>query len=131
MKHLTILASVLVLATLAGCSGKDQVIEATGTAALDAYADKNLSRGQVIAMAKRAALLDAQRNLLETYAGTFLDSETDVKNFVTQNDRVISRTGGMLRGVHKVGDKLSPDQSAWIVTVRAHTSELKAQLNRR
>jgi hypothetical protein len=131
MNRFLALACILSLAVVAGCAGSDEIIEATGTAALDAYADKGYSRGQIIALAKRAALLDAQRNLLETYAGTFLDSETAVKNFVTQNDAVISRSGGLLRGVRQVDDRLSPDQSAYIVKVRTRESELKAALHRR
>ena len=130
MKRNFALFGLLLVVALAGCAS-DPIVTATGAAALDAYKGRDISRAQAILLAKRAALIDAQRNLLEEYAGTFLTSESEVRDFVAQNDRIVSRTGGLIKGVHRVSDRLSPDQTAWIVTVRARESDIKAALKKR
>ena len=117
------------VAGLAGCAA-DAVITAQGSAALDAYEGRGLSRAQVILMAKRAALVDAQRNLLEEYAGTFLNSETEVRNFVAEHDYVISRSGGLIKGVRRAAEQLTPDNTAIIVHVTTRRSDLEAALRR-
>ena len=130
MKRNLALFGLLLTVALAGCAG-NEIITATGTAALDAYKGRDLSRAQAILLAKRAALIDAQRNLLEEYAGTFLETRSEVKDFVAQNDHIISRSGGLIKGVHRVSERLSPDNSAIIVTVRALESDIEAALKKR
>lgn len=130
MKRNLALFGLLLAVALSGCAS-NEIIRATGTAALDAYKGRNLTRGQIIPLAKRAALVDAQRNLLEEYAGTFLTSETEIKDFVAKYDRIISRTGGLIKGAHPVDERLSPDNTAYIVTVRARKSDIKAALDER
>jgi len=130
MKRNLALFGLLLVVALAGCAS-DPIVRATGTAALDAYKGRDISRAQAILLAKRAALIDAQRNLLEEYAGTFLTSESEVKDFVAQNDRIISRTGGLIKGVHRLSERLTPDNSAITVTVRARESDIKAALKKR
>jgi hypothetical protein len=124
------LMGLFLLTLLTGCAANER-LRATGTGSLDAYGDRGLTRGQIIPLAKRAAMIDAQRNLLEAYAGTFLDSQTEVRNFVTENDRVISQSGGLIRGVHLISEQLAPDNSAVIVTVEAWSKDIKASLKRR
>ena len=129
-RSLVWLAGLLLLASLTGCAS-NEILRATGTGALDAYKGRNLTRGQIIPLAKRAAMIDAQRNLLEAYAGTFLESQTEVKNYVAENDRIISRSGGLIKGVHLLSEQLAPDQSAVIVTVQAYSDDLRAALKKR
>jgi len=130
MKRNLALLGLLLAAALAGCASS-RTVTATGTAALDVYKGRDISRAQAILLAKRAALVDAQRNLLEEYAGTFLQSESEVKDFVAQNDRIISRSGGLIKGVHRVSERLSPDNTAIIVTVRALESDIEAAVKKR
>jgi hypothetical protein len=48
-------------------------------------------------MAKRAAVLDARRNLLETVKGVTVDAQTTVQNFMTTNDIVVTRVSGIVK----------------------------------
>ena len=130
MKRYLALFGLLLAIALTGCAG-DRIIRAQGTAALDAYAGRNLTRGQIVPLARRAALIDAQRNLLEEYAGTFLTSETEIKDFVAQHDRIITQSRGLIKGVRSVAANLSPDNTAYIVTVEARQSDIKAALTKR
>jgi hypothetical protein len=127
-KHVAILC-LLLAGSAAGCTS--QPIRATGAAAVDAYESETLSRAQKILLAKRGAMVDAQRNLIEEYAGTFLSSETEVRDFVARHDRVISRSGGLLRGVRKVDEQWTPDNAAVVVTVESTLADLEAVLKRR
>ena len=128
MKKYLALFGLLLAVSLTGCA---RIIRAQGTAALDAYAGRNLTRGQIVPLARRAALVDAQRNLLEEYAGTFLTSETEIKDFVAKHDRIITQSRGLIKGVHAVSALLSPDNTAYIVTVEALESDIKVALTKR
>ena len=121
------LAVALATAIAAGCAS-NRTITGTGEAALDAYLQKGLTRGQAINMAKRTALIVAQRDLIERYAGTFLSSQTQIDDFVAQSDRIIATTGGLVRGVEIVRVELSPDQTVYLVVVEAKEKELRQTL---
>ena len=60
-------------------------------------------------MAKRAAQVDAYRNLSETIYGLEIDSTTTVKDFVTQNDIIKTRLNVILRGAKVVDERYKPD----------------------
>ena len=128
-RSLVLLGSVVV-ASFVGCAG-NQIITATGVAPLDAYKDRDRSPTQVALLATRAALVAAQRNLFEQYAGTFLSSETEIRDFVTESDRIRSRSGGLLRGVQVVSAEPNAAQTAMVVTVRVRESDLEAALKQR
>ncbi len=71
------------------------VIEAKGIGAPPAHlAGKPSARP----MAIRAAQLDAYRNLLEITKGVRVDSTTHVKDFVTQNDTIMTSVRGLVKG---------------------------------
>ena len=55
------------------------------------------------AMARRAAVADAQRNLLEILQGVNVDAETTVENAMA-NDVIRTRVKGVLRGARPVGN---------------------------
>lgn len=48
-------------------------------------------------MAKRAAILDARRNLLETVKGVTVDAQTTVQNFMTTSDIVVTKVSGVVK----------------------------------
>ncbi|HNZ66420.1 MAG TPA: hypothetical protein PKM32_03515, partial [Planctomycetota bacterium] len=50
-------------------------------------------------MARRAAQVDAQRNMGETMYGVKLDSKTEVRDFICQSDRITASFNGIVRGV--------------------------------
>lgn len=49
-------------------------------------------------MARRAAIMDAYRQLLEALKGVRINSKTTVKDFVTENDEIAAATAGFLKG---------------------------------
>lgn len=114
--------------TLAGCASNDQIVTGTGESALDAYLQKGMTRGQAVPLARRAATLVAQRDLIERYAGTFLTSETEIRNFVAESDRILARSEGLVKGTRVVRAELSPDQTVYMVEVEARLADLKKSL---
>jgi hypothetical protein len=69
------------------------VVEAIGIGAPPA---KPINMAQARAMAKRAAVIVARRNLLEIIKGVRIDSMTLVKDFVVQSDIIRSQVDGYL-----------------------------------
>ncbi len=126
MRKLVLLVAAAA-ALAAGCAG-NRKITGTGEAALDAYTKRGMTRGQAVNLAKRTALLVAQRDLIERYAGTFLTSQTQIDDFVTSSDRILATTGGLIKGVKIVNVQLSPDQTVYSVVVQAREKDLRATL---
>ncbi len=60
------------------------------------------SLGQARALARRAAMVDAQRNLLEIINGVKVDSETTVENFVVTQDIIKTNVSGVVKGARLV-----------------------------
>lgn len=75
-------------------------VRATGTGVLD---PDNPNVAQARLMAERAAVVVAQRNLLETVQGVRVDSETRVENFMTDYDVIYTRVEGIVRNTHQLG----------------------------
>lgn len=90
-----------------------RVVRARGFGVLDP-ADENLSRARL--MAERAAVVVAQRNLLEIIKGVRVDSDTKVENFVTRYDVIYTRVEGVIKGARQTGPARY-DSAAGIVEV--------------
>ncbi|OQX62688.1 MAG: hypothetical protein B5M56_05710 [Desulfococcus sp. 4484_241] len=60
-------------------------------------------------MAIRAAQLDAYRNLLELVQGVRVSSTTLVKNYVTENDVIMTRVDGLVKGAKTVKTEYMSD----------------------
>ena len=60
-------------------------------------------------MARRAAIVDAQRNLLETIAGIKVDAKTTVQNFELANDVVKTQVSGMVRNSKIINEQQLAD----------------------
>lgn len=71
-------------------------------------------------MARRAAVVDAQRNLLETLKGVSIDAETTVSNLIA-DDRIQATVKGVLRGARPVGDPVYHDDGSVEVTLAVQT----------
>lgn len=87
-------------------------IEAVGFGVPPANA---FSPAQARNMARRAAIADAQRNLLEAVQGVQVDSETTVENLAVASDVINTKMSGMLKGYRIVNEQQMPDGSYQVV----------------
>ncbi|QDR83181.1 LPP20 family lipoprotein [Sporomusa termitida] len=91
-------------------------VEATGTGVPSSIAK---SPAQARLMARRAAIVDAQRNLLESIEGVKITAETTVKNFETTNDTVRTQVTGIVKGSKIVNEQQVFD-GTYQVTLRVN-----------
>lgn len=71
--------------------------------------------GRAKIMGRRAAIVDAQRNLVETIQGTAVDSETTVNNFILTDDVVKTKVSGLIKGATVVDEELLEDNMYRVV----------------
>lgn len=124
MKYLvsvvTIICSILLLSTTSSFAGQNKemvnwekgVIQATGFGVPPAQIT---SPQQASFMAKRAAVVDAYRNLAEAINGVQVDAETTVQNFQVTNDTVHSKVSALVRGASIIKEQQFPDGTYQIV----------------
>ncbi len=87
-----------------------QVITAKGWGVIDT----TMSPPQARLMATRAAMVVAQRNLLEIIKGVTIQSETKVEDFETKYDYITSELNGVVRGAKMLG---SPKEKDGVIEV--------------
>ncbi len=78
----------------------DRTVRARGTGVMDPGAR---NKAQAKLMAERAAVVVAQRNLLEIVKGVRVDSDTRVENFMLDYDVVYTRVEGFIKGARQRG----------------------------
>lgn len=90
---------------------KQGVVEAVGTGVppYEAYP------AQARAMAKRAAVVDAQRNLLEAIHGVQVTAETTVQNFAIADDTIKTKVSGIVKGAKIVHEQQFADGTYQII----------------
>ena len=69
-------------------------------------------RGNILA--RRAAVVDAQRNLAEMIQGVQIDSETVMENLVIASDGVRSKVSAMVKGARIVDEGVNADGSYFV-----------------
>ena len=115
--NITLLVSTLVLVFAAGI-----VPGQTPT--------QTMTREQSRLLAKRAAILDAQRNLAETIYGLRIDSRTTVRNFITENDTIRTRVNTILKGARVTDTRYERDGTC-TVKMEVPVAALQRVLRRR
>ena len=69
----------------------------------------NMPAGSAKVLARRAAVVEAQRNLLESVKGVAVDSETTVENFMLKSDIIHTKVNGIITGARVVSEEMQPD----------------------
>ncbi|MCB1646659.1 MAG: hypothetical protein KDI36_14465 [Pseudomonadales bacterium] len=85
-------------------SAADAVLEAQGMGTVDMTKARNKVQARL--MAKRAAIADAQRNLLEAMEGVRITSGTTVKDAQLESDVIANRVKGLLKGAFVVSQNV-------------------------
>jgi len=75
-----------------------------------------VNEAQARLMARRAAQLDALRNLAEKIKGIHITSRTLVRDFITESDEIQSRVEAIIKGA-KIIEEKERDDGSWQVTV--------------
>ena len=83
--------------------------EGFGTPPAGAYGSK------ASIMARRAAIVDAQRNLAEQINGVQVDAETTVENFVISSDLVKTKVSALIKGAMVIEEQMMPDGAYRVV----------------
>jgi hypothetical protein len=78
------------------------------------------AEGQKKFRAKRAAVVVAQRNLLELIKGVRIDSQTTVENGMLKSDIIKSSVSGMIKGATIVSNKYNRDYRSSVATLKIH-----------
>lgn len=110
------LAAFLVLTSLkvdAATDWNTGVISATGTG----IPTPGTVGAQARVLAKRAAMADAYRQLLEMTQGVQVDAETTVEMMMTTSDIIRTKVSGVIKGARIVSENITPD-GAYEVTMQ-------------
>ena len=104
---LVVLSAASVLAAPAGGIDWDQAViraEGAGVAPTTAY-----NSVQARLMARRAAIVDAYRQLAEQIKGVNVDATTTVQNMMMTNDTVTTKVSALVQGARIVDEKVLPE----------------------
>lgn len=112
MRWILLLGSLL-LVNLA--KAEDGLLTATGFGTADLTAVK--VKAQAKMMARRAAILDAQRNLAEQVRGIKLTGGTTMQEYEISSDIVATRVKGLLMGAFETDQTVIEDEQSVTVEV--------------
>ena len=73
--------------------------------------DNITNMAQAHIMARRAAIIDGYRNLLEAIDGINVESNTTVQNFAVTDDNVKTSVSGLIQGARIINEQALPDGS--------------------
>ena len=110
------LAAFLILTSMkvdAATDWNSGVISATGTG----IPTTGTTGAQARILARRAAIADAYRQLLEMTKGVQVDAETTVEMMMVTSDTIRTRVSGIINGARIVNEQITPD-GAYEVTMQ-------------
>ncbi len=81
--------------------------------------DPTLPQGKAVVLAKRAAEIDAKRQILEFVKGVKIDSETTVGDAMSGSDKIKSAVEGWIRGAEVVEEGIDKDFGMYYVKMKA------------
>ena len=93
---------------------EDSTITATG---MGVAPPRAVNAAQARMMARRAAVVDAYRQLAETIQGVQVDAETTVENMMLTSDVIKTKVSAMIKGAQVISERATPD-GGYEVTVK-------------
>ena len=91
---------------------KRDIIQATG----QGFPPKNITDiEKAKMMAKRAAVIDAKRNLIEEIKGVYIDSNTLINDYIIKNDIISVKVSGIINNVEIVNVTYNSDGSVVVI----------------
>ncbi|WP_274962002.1 helix-turn-helix domain-containing protein, partial [Thioclava electrotropha] len=93
----------------------DGIATATGLGTADPGMARNRIHGKMLA--RRAAVADAQRALLEVVQGVRITSGTTVKDAQLESDVIANRVKGLLRNYFTLSENLTEEEGTWLAEV--------------
>jgi hypothetical protein len=91
------------------------ILSAKGFGTVDI--DKTVSNFQAKMMAKRAATLDAQRQLAELTKGVQLSAGTSVEDFEVTKDIIATRVKSLIKGAFVLDESIKPEDNTFIAEI--------------
>lgn len=88
------------------------------------------NEAQAKLMAKRAAVIDAQRNLIEKIYGIQVDSGTRVKDFIAKDDQISGKVKGFIKNAEIISESYSKD-GVYKVTIRIDLESLRKLMGKK
>lgn len=92
-------------------------------------APDNISAAQGQLLARRAAILDLQRNILETVQGVQIDSRTKMSEYIIKYDVVESRVKGMIAGVEVIKETWNADTKIYEIAGQLRQDKLAGSMS--
>lgn len=89
---------------------------------------EDISKEQKILMAKRAAMLDAYRNIIEKIKGVQVDGQTTVQDFITEDDSIMTKIENFVHGAEVINSKIVEEgdlKGSYEVEIEIDLKELK------
>ena len=114
-KRITILLLSLLFCAFNAGADDMNIITAEGFGTVDS---SRFSKPQARLLARRAAIVEAQRNLVEVIDGVRITSGTTVKDMMLESDIIGTRVKGMVRGAFIVSESLTEEDGSWIAEVK-------------
>jgi hypothetical protein len=91
------------------------ILSAKGFGTVDI--EKTISNFQAKMLAKRAASLDAQRQLAEILKGVQLSAGTSVEDFEVTKDIIATRVKGLIKGAFILNESVKPEEGTFVAEV--------------
>ena len=101
-----LLAAVMTSSPANGISYENGVVTVVGEGVAPQNA-VNMAQGRI--MARRAAVVDAYRQLAESISGVKVDSETTVENAIAQSDITKTKVAAVIKGAQVTHEEITPD----------------------
>jgi len=134
---------LMMVATSALAENSGEVVEWNGSGGINWSSGKVFAEGvgvppekakylaQKNALACRAAIVDAQRNLLEATQGVRVQSQTLVKDFVVESDLIRTTVQGVVKGAQVMGKRMEADGSCQVTLGFSLSGDLASGLYKR